>query len=77
MEALTVAEIKSRFSQILVQVKNGENFKILYGKARKPIAMIIPIEHEDKSRKIGVLDGKAKFKIKGDGKISEEDFLGI
>ena len=77
MEALTVAEIKSRFSQILIQVKNGENYKILYGKPRKPIAMIVPIEHENKTRKIGFLDGKAKFNIKGDGKISEEDFLGI
>ena len=77
MEAYTVAEIKSRFSQILIQVKNGENFKILYGKTRKPIAMIVPIEQENKSRQIGVLDGKAKFRIKGDGKISEEVFLGI
>ena len=66
MEALTVAEIKSKFSQILIQVKNGENFKILYGKARKPIAMIVPIEHENKSRQIGILDGKAKFKIKAE-----------
>ena len=77
MESLTVAEVKSKFSQILVQVKNGENFKILYGKARKPIAMIVPFEEKNTSRQIGILDGKAKFTINGDGKISEKDFLGI
>jgi antitoxin (DNA-binding transcriptional repressor) of toxin-antitoxin stability system len=77
MEALTVAELKSRFSQILVQVKKGEQVKILYGKAKKPIAMIVPIESKDSPRKIGMLDGKASFSTKGDGKISEEDFLGL
>jgi antitoxin (DNA-binding transcriptional repressor) of toxin-antitoxin stability system len=77
MEALTVAEIKSRFSQILVKVQNGENVKILYGKAKKPIAMLVPIKSMDVPRKIGMLDGKAKFSIKDDGKISEEEFLGL
>ncbi len=77
MEALTVGEIKRCFSEILVQVKNGESVKILYGKAKKPIAMIVPIESIDSPRKIGVLDRKAKFSVKGNGKISEEDFLGL
>ncbi len=72
-----MAELKSRFSQVLVQVENGERVKILYGKAKKPIAMIVPIESIDSPRKIGVLDGKAAFSRKGNGKISEEDFLGI
>jgi antitoxin (DNA-binding transcriptional repressor) of toxin-antitoxin stability system len=75
MKALTVAEVKSHFSDILVQVKNGENVKILYGKAKKPVAMLVPIKGINKPRKIGVLDGQAAFKIKGDGKISEEEFL--
>jgi len=77
MKALTVAEVKTHFSDILVQVKNGENVKILFGKSKKPIAMIIPIENMTSPRKIGILDGKAKFKTKGDGKITEEEFLGF
>jgi len=36
MKALTVAEIKTNFSDILVRVKNGENVKILYGKSKNP-----------------------------------------
>jgi antitoxin (DNA-binding transcriptional repressor) of toxin-antitoxin stability system len=77
MEALTVAELKTHFSDVLNRVKNGENIKILYGKSKKPVAMIIPIEGINSPRGIGVLDGKAAFTINGNGKISEEEFLGI
>jgi antitoxin (DNA-binding transcriptional repressor) of toxin-antitoxin stability system len=77
MKTLTVAKIKTHFSDVLAQVKNGENVKILYGKSKKPVAMIIPIENINSPRKIGVLDGKATFKLNGDGKISEEEFLGM
>jgi len=77
MKALTVAEIKTNFSDVLIRVKNGENVKILYGKSKKPVAMIIPIENMKIPRVIGILDGKATFKEKGNGKISDEEFLGI
>jgi antitoxin (DNA-binding transcriptional repressor) of toxin-antitoxin stability system len=77
MNAMTVAEIKTHFSDVLVRVKNGENIKILYGKAKKPVAMIVPIENTDSPRRIGILDGKATFKEIGDGKITEEEFLGL
>ncbi|GHU30439.1 hypothetical protein FACS1894172_03730 [Spirochaetia bacterium] len=76
MKALTVAEIKTHFSDVISQVKNGENIKILYGKSKKPVAMIIPIADINTPRKIGILNGKATFKTTGDGKITEEEFLG-
>jgi antitoxin (DNA-binding transcriptional repressor) of toxin-antitoxin stability system len=77
MKALTVAEVKTHFSDILSQVKNGEKVKILYGKSKKPIAMIIPLEDTNTPRNIGVLDGIASYKEEGDGKISIEEFLGL
>jgi len=77
MKTMTVAEIKTHFSDVLAQVKNGENFKILYGKSKKPVAMLIPIEKRGKPRKIGILDGKALFSSKGNGKITEDEFIGI
>jgi antitoxin (DNA-binding transcriptional repressor) of toxin-antitoxin stability system len=76
MKALTVAKLKTHFSDILVQVKNGESIKILYGKSKKPVAMITPIEDKKNPRKIGILDGKATFKTTENGKISTEEFLG-
>jgi antitoxin (DNA-binding transcriptional repressor) of toxin-antitoxin stability system len=77
MEALTVAEVKAHFAEVLGRVKNGENVKIVYGKSKKPVAMIVPVENINNPRKIGILDGKATFKTKGNGKISEEEFLGL
>jgi len=77
MKALTVDEIKTHFSDVLARIKNGESVKILYGKSKKPIAIIVPIENMNSPRQIGVLDGKATFIINGNSKISEKEFLGI
>jgi antitoxin (DNA-binding transcriptional repressor) of toxin-antitoxin stability system len=77
MKALSVADVKAQFSDILVRVKNGDSIKILYGKSKKPVAMIIPIEKKDNPRRIGILDGKATFRVNGNSKISEKEFLGL
>ena len=78
MKALTVGKLKTNFSQILDEVRNGETVGILYGRAKKPVAMIVPYAEEKKGqRQIGILDGKASMSTIGDGKISEEEFLGL
>ena len=77
MKTMTVAEIKTHFFDALVRVKNSESIKILYGKSKNSIAMMVPIENINSPRNIGALDGKAVFKAKGDGKISEEEFWGL
>jgi antitoxin (DNA-binding transcriptional repressor) of toxin-antitoxin stability system len=69
MKTLTVAEVKTNFSDILVQVKNGEKVKILYGKSKEPIAMIIPLADMKSHRKIGILDGIAPRLLGQSGKI--------
>jgi antitoxin (DNA-binding transcriptional repressor) of toxin-antitoxin stability system len=76
MRTLTVTDIETRFSDIIGEVINGEKFQILFDTSKEPVAMIIPMQNRKKSRKIGVLDGKALFKTNGDSKISEEEFLG-
>ena len=58
-------------------MKNGEKFKIVYDNFKEPVAMIVPIEGNNISRKIGILNGKANFLINGNGKISKEEFLGL
>lgn len=76
MTSLTVGQVKTHFSEVLSKVKNGEKIRILYGKSRKPVAMLVPIEDLNKTRKIGILNGKASFYIEGYGKITEQEFLG-
>jgi hypothetical protein len=36
-----------------------------------------PPKAQDGDRKIGILDGQASFCVNGDGKITEEEFLGL
>ena len=79
MKALPVGEIKAQFSEVLEKVKQGESFGILYGKKKRPIAMIVPYVdfEEEKERKLGILDGKVKVTFADDFKMTEEEFLGL
>jgi antitoxin (DNA-binding transcriptional repressor) of toxin-antitoxin stability system len=79
MKTLPVGELKAQFSEVLEKVKSGESFGILYGKKKKPIAMIVPFKDsvEKKERKIGLLEGKVNIQFSDDFKMSEEELLGL
>jgi hypothetical protein len=51
---------------------------ITYGKKKEKLAVVVPYEKyvKQRRRKLGPLEGKAKFKIHKDWKISEEELLG-
>jgi antitoxin (DNA-binding transcriptional repressor) of toxin-antitoxin stability system len=64
MKAMSVGEVKSHFSEILADVKQGGKTGILYGRVKKPVAMIVPYaEEKQQKRKIGILDGKVKIEF--------------
>jgi prevent-host-death family protein len=78
MKSLPVGELKAQFSEVLEKVQQGESFEIVYGKKKKPVARLMPIEAKSKKkRKIGILDGKVKFKFSPDFKMTEDEFLGL
>ncbi|ACF43047.1 type II toxin-antitoxin system Phd/YefM family antitoxin [Pelodictyon phaeoclathratiforme] len=79
MKTLPVGEVKAQLSEILEKVKQGESFGILYGKKKRPIAMIVPYldSEKKKERKIGILDGKVKITFADNFKMTEEEFLGL
>ena len=79
MKTLPVGEIKAQFSEVLEKVKQGESFGILYGKKKRPIAMIVPYVETAKKpeRQIGILDGKTQIKFADNFKMTEEEFLGL
>ena len=79
MKTLPVGELKANFSEILDQVQHGERVGILYGKKKKPVAMIVPFVDENAAgkRKIGILDGKAKVRFGDDFEMTTEELLGI
>jgi antitoxin (DNA-binding transcriptional repressor) of toxin-antitoxin stability system len=77
MKAMTIGEIKTHFSEILQEVQKGKKVGILYGKTKKPIAMIVPYEEGKKERKIGILDGKIKIEFRKDFEMTSEELLGM
>jgi len=79
MKTLPVGELKAQFSEVLELVKQGESFGILYGKKKKPIAMIVPYidKKSNKEREIGYLEGKVTIKFSADFSMTEEELLGF
>jgi antitoxin (DNA-binding transcriptional repressor) of toxin-antitoxin stability system len=79
MKAMAVGEIKTHFSEILKEVEGGKQIGILYGKTRKPVAMIVPYtrKEEKTERKIGILDGKIKIEFGDDFEMTSEELLEI
>jgi len=79
MKTLPVGEVKAQLSEILEKVKQGESVGILYGKKKRPIAMIVPYldSEKKKEQKIGILDGKVKITFADNFKMTEEEFLGL
>jgi hypothetical protein len=60
-------------------VKRGESFGILYGKKKRPVAMLVPyVDLEVKARRqIGILDGKAKITFSNEFAMTEEELLDL
>ena len=78
MKSLPVGELKAHFSEVLEKVQQGESFGILYGKNKKPVAKIVPMDKpkKKKERKFGILEGKVKFVFADDFKMTEDELLG-
>jgi antitoxin (DNA-binding transcriptional repressor) of toxin-antitoxin stability system len=78
MKTMSVGEVKTHFSEVLEEVKQGNRIGILYGRTKKSVAMIVPyIEEKASRRKIGILDGKIKIKFRNDFEMTTEDLLGM
>jgi len=73
MKAMPVGEIKTHFSRILDEVKNGNEIGILFGRAKKPVAMIVPYKEKRAERKIGILDGKAIIEFDNNFEMTAEE----
>lgn len=78
MQQLTVGQFKAKFSEVLAKVLQGESVSITYGKNKKKVAALVPYNKymPNKKIKLGILEGKASFRIKKGFKMTEEEFLG-
>jgi len=79
MKSLPVGELKAQFSEVLEKVQQGESFEIVYGKKKKPVARIVPVNglKGRKKRRLGLLEGKMKVVFADDFKMTEEEFINL
>lgn len=77
MKTLTVGNLKTTFSEILMQVRQGQEYGIAYGKQKKMVAVIIPIEkyRRQHKKKLGLLESLGKITLKKDFKMTDQEFL--
>ncbi len=77
MKNLNVGELKTHFSQVLEDIKEGKKIIISFGKRKEKLAVIVPYEtYAHRRRNLGLLAARGSFRMKKDFKLSEEEFLG-
>ena len=79
MKSLPVGELKAQFSEVLEKVQQGESFEITYGKSKKPVAKIVPINgaKPKKKRKLGIWEGKVKYVFANNFKMTDEELIDL
>ena len=77
MKTFTYTHFKKNLPKIFEMVKNGEEIIVSKNKSKEKLAVILPYaKHKPaKQRPLGILKGKATFKIKNGFKMTEQDFL--
>jgi len=77
MNTFTYLEAKNNFSKIIDMVKTGEEIIVNTAKGNETIAVIVPYTKykKKKERPLGILKGKARYKMKGNFKITNEELL--
>lgn len=78
MKAMTVAKLKARFSEVIEDLRRGEEITIEYGKSHKKLGVIIPYDkYKPAKRTIGIAEKQASYEIKGDFKMSDEELSSL
>ena len=57
METLSIGELKSRFSEVINELRKGSEIIVSYGKKKEKVAVLIPYDqYKNKpERKLGIL----------------------
>ena len=79
MKILAVGELKKHFSEVLDDIKKGEEIGISFGKKHELVAILVPAKkyYKKKKRKLGLLKDKASFELKENFKITDDELLNL
>lgn len=77
MKTMTVGEFKSRFSEALDAVRDGETIVVSYGRNHRKVAAMVPYSNLKplNKRPLGILKSKASVKFSRDFAITDGQFL--
>ncbi len=77
MKTMTVGEFKTRFSEALEAVREGETIVVSYGRNHQKVAALVPYSDlkQRAKRPLGLLKGKAAVKFGEDFAIDDEAVL--
>ena len=76
-QTLSIGELKARFSEILGQLRGGQEIVISYGKKKEKVAVLIPYKNYkiNSERRLGILKERGRCIIHKDFKMSDEKSL--
>jgi antitoxin (DNA-binding transcriptional repressor) of toxin-antitoxin stability system len=77
MKTMSVGEFKTHFSEVIDQVKAGEEIAVTYGKKKEVVGYFLPEKTKKPKRKLGILEGKVEVIFKPDFEMTTEEFLGL
>ena len=79
METLSIGELKSRFSEVINELRKGSEIIVSYGKKKEKVAVLIPYDqYKNKpERKLGILKNVGELVIHEDFKISDDEFFSL
>lgn len=79
MKTYQVGDLKTRFSDIINDVRNGQEIGIAYGKSREKVAVIVPYKqymNKKAKRRIGIAGKSATYRIEPDFEMADTELTG-
>jgi prevent-host-death family protein len=75
---MQIGELKSKFSEVIERVKQGEKIVVSYGKSKRNVAVIVPYDEYKATNavRIGLLEGKASYEFAEDFDMTGEELVG-
>lgn len=80
MKTLSVADLKSQFSSVIIDLRNGEEVAVTYGRNKEPLATIVPqskLPIPDYSIKLGDLRDQGWAYKMHNFAMTDEELLGL
>ncbi len=78
MKTMTVGDFKTHFSEVIQDIKAGEEIALAFGRKKEIIAYLIPkANRKPANRQLGILQNKGKVLFTDDFKMTEEEFLDL